>query len=282
MITLKKKEPSWISYIKNRIKKKKNFLGFISGPTGSGKSWAGLSICLMLDPTFGPDRIVTNMRQLMKLINSGKLKGVGKAILWDECGVDASNKTWQSLTNRLINFLLQTFRHKQFVLMFTAPYLDFVDSTTRKMFHAELSTVSIDFKKKTTKLKPQLIQYNSRTKKFYYKYLRIRTENKRRLRLERWSVPKPPEWLITAYEQIKERFTDDLNISIEKQLDELENKKTIERKPLTKLQQQAMSLMGKYNDVNKVAKEMGVSVKTVYFHIAMAKKKNYKIEVLGE
>ena len=33
------KIPRWVVYIKGRIKKNKNFLGFISGPTGIGKSY---------------------------------------------------------------------------------------------------------------------------------------------------------------------------------------------------------------------------------------------------
>ena len=276
-----KTEPYWVSYIKGRILKHKNFLGMISGPTGSGKSWAGLSICSMVDSTFGPDRIITSMKQLMKLINSGKLKK-GSAILWDEAGIDIDAKSWQSLTNKLINSLLQTFRHQQFILLFTAPYMDFIDAGTRKLFHAEFSVLSIDYTKKKTKIRPQLIQYNSRFKKFYYKYLRVTKPPRGVVKINKWNVPKPSNWLISEYEAIKSNFTTELNISIEKQLDSIEKGKITEKKPLTGIQKRVLTLMAKYDDVEKVAKELGLTERTIYFHISQARKKNYKIEVLGD
>ncbi len=276
-----REEPYWVTYIKNRIAKKKNFLGFISGATGSGKSWSGLSICYMVDPTFGSERIITSMRQLMKLINSGKLKS-GNAILWDEAGVDISSKSWQSLTNKLVNFLMQTFRHKRFILIFTSPYLDFIDASTRKLFHAEFQTVKIDYENKKTKLKPFLIQYNGRRRKFYYKYLRIRTIRKTIAPLKYWNVSKPPKWLIESYSQIKIRFTDRLNADIEKQLDDLEeNTKKPDKMPLTDLQKEVMTLMAKYNNISKVAVELGLTQRTIYFHISQSNKKKWKIDDFG-
>lgn len=274
-----KKEPYWVSYIKGRVAKRKNFLALITGATGSGKSWAGLSICSMVDSSFCPERIVTSMKQLIKLINTKKLKK-GSAILWDEAGIDIDAKTWQSLTNRLINSLLQTFRHQQLLLIFTAPFMDFIDAGTRKLFHAEFSTISIDYVKKTTKLRPQLIQYNGRFKKFYYKYLRVTKPPRGVVKINKWNVPKPYSWLIDEYEIIKTDFTTKLNISIEKQLDSIEKGKITERKPLTELQAKVLTLMKQYNDVEQVAKELGINSKTVYFHISQARKKNYKIEVL--
>jgi ABC-type dipeptide/oligopeptide/nickel transport system ATPase component len=274
----KRKNPFWINYIKNRIKNKKNFLGFISGATGSGKSWTGLSICNMLDPSFTPERIITNMKQLMKLVNSDKLN-YGNAILWDEAGIDISSKSWQSLTNKLVNFLMQTFRHKRFILIFTSPYMDFVDASTRKLFHAEFQMERINQEECVAKVKPFIIQYNGRTRKFYYKYLRARTKQRGIVPIKMWTIPKPPNWLIEEYEQIKTSFTSKLNQDIEKQLEELETKgkKDVKRK-LTDLQKQVLELMAKFNDTKKVSKELGLTERTVYFHINQARKKNWDIK----
>ena len=270
-----RKEPLWISYIKRRIENKKNFLGFIGGPTGAGKSWAGLSICNMVDPTFNPERIVTSMRQLIKLVNSDKLKE-GSAILWDEAGIDISNKSWQSLTNKAINFLMQTFRHKRFILIFTSPYLDFIDAGTRKLFHAEFLMSSIDYVNEKSKLKPYLIQYNSRARKFYYKYLRVKGKMGV-APVKIWNIPKPPQWLIDAYEEIKGKFTSDLNQDLERQLDEVEfKKKSNEKRTLTEQQEKVLTLMAKYDNIPQVAEELGITTRNVYFHLAQAGKKGYK------
>ena len=153
----KPKEKFWVSYIKSRIKNNKNFLGFISGPTGSGKSWASLSIGEQLDPKFCIDRVVFSARDLMTLINSGTLKR-GSVIIFEESGVEFNNKSWASRTNKVINYLLQTFRHKGFILIMNSPYMDFLDSGMRKLFHAELGTISINKKTGRCKLKPQLLQ----------------------------------------------------------------------------------------------------------------------------
>jgi hypothetical protein len=271
-------EPFWVRYIKNRIEQKKNCLIFIGGPTGSGKSWSGLSICYMVDKNFGPHRIVTSMKQLMKLINSGNLTS-GDAILWDEAGIDISSKSWQSLTNKMVNFLLQTFRHKRFILVFTSPYLDFIDASTRKLFHAEFLTSSIDYDKECVKLKPYLIQYNGRARKFYYKYLRVKTLVRGVAPIKYWNVPKPPKWLIEEYEQIKTKFTTNLNKDIENQLNKIDEKKEVGgKKPLTDTQRRVLELMGSFNDVRKVSKELGYSERTIYFHISQARKKNWDIK----
>lgn len=277
MITkLKNKgDPYWIKYINGRIARKQNFLGFIGGPTGSGKSWTGLSICEMGDPEFGPERIITDMKSLMNLINSGKLHN-GSYILWDEAGIDISSKNWQALTNKLINFLMQTFRHQRLVLIFTSPYLDFIDASTRKLFHAEFTTDKIKYKENKCRIKPQLIQYNPKYRKFYYKYLRVKVPGRGAVPLKYWSVPKPSKWLIDEYEKIKKSFTSKLNKDIEKQLDDLEKAKNPDyRKPLTPLQKKSITLMAKYDDIKKVAKEIGISVKTAYFHVSVAHKKGY-------
>ena len=220
MVMQKPKEKSWIRYIKSRIANNKNFLGFVGGPTGSGKSWCSLRIGEELDPEFNIDRVVFNGVELMTLINSGKL-GSGSVIVFEEAGVEMSAKNWQSIVNKMLNYLIQTFRHKRFILIFNSPYMDFVDASTRKLFHAEMTTVSIDKKKSQVKLKPQLSQYNSKYKKFYWKYLRVVTKDGV-LPVRIWSVDRPSELLLKQYEQKKTEFTSKLNKNI---LEELKNHK---------------------------------------------------------
>jgi DNA-binding CsgD family transcriptional regulator len=272
---MKNKKPFWIKYVHNRIKKNKNFLGFIGGPTGSGKSYSALSMCEIGDPTFNPERIITSMKELMFLIDSGKLKH-GSWVLWDEAGIDISSKNWQQLTNKLINYLMQTFRHLNLVLIFTSPYLDFIDASTRKLFHAEFFTESINRKQKTCKLKPLLIQYNSRNRKFYYKYLRVSVKGRGTMPLKAWNIPKPSRDLIIEYEKIKSKFTRKLNKDILKQLEEQDIKNSPNyRQPLTPLQKNAITLMAKHKDILKVSEEMGLAKKTIYFHLGQAHKKGY-------
>lgn len=275
-------EPSWIRYIKNRILRKKNFLALVSGQTGSGKSWSCLSMALMLDKSFNIDRVVFGLRPLMKLINSGEKFNAGTLFIWEEFQESGGNRNWQSLTNKLLNSLLSTFRHKRFILLINAPYSDFIDSQSRKLLHAEMEVTGIDYEKQKTILKPMIIQYNSRRKQFYYKYLRVKTKLGVSP-ITKWGLPKPPKWLVEQYEAKKEEFTTKLNKDIEKQLDELENKKKgKEKKPLTDKQQLVLDLMNKYNNIEKVAQEIGITERTAFFHIAQAQKKGYTYEKVSE
>lgn len=216
------KKYSMVKYIHRRIKNNKNFLVTITGPTGSGKSWTGLSIAELLDPEFTVDRVIFKGKELMRLINNGNLKP-GSVILWDEAGIDLSNRNWQSVTNKMLNALLQTFRSRNFILIFTVPFSDFVDASSRKLFHADFETQRINKALQEVVIKPKLLQYNPNLKKWYRKYLKV-SSNGKTIKIKRWGVPKPSDELIKVYEQKKILFTSGLNADIGKQLEKLEGK----------------------------------------------------------
>lgn len=274
IVVTEKKEPYWITYIRRRITNKKNFLCLLYGPTGSGKSWTGLSIAHQLNPDFNPKRIIFGLKGLMELINSGENFPAGTCFLWDEFQVGASNRDWQSLANKLLNQLLSTFRHKNYILLITCPYADFLDSHARKLLHAEFEITGIDYNEGKTKVKPMLLQYNSRMRKWYYKYLRVAT-GKGASPVKLWRVGKAPAWLIDEYELKKTGFTAKLNKSIEEQLDKIEQKVNPKKKDLTAKQRNVLEQMSIHNDIDKVAHELGISTNSVYFHISQARKKGY-------
>jgi hypothetical protein len=221
----KKKKAAWIRYIHRRISLNKNFLGMCSGKTGSGKSYSILRICEELNDDFSVDRVVFRAKDLMKIVNDPKYKDrKGVAILWDEAGIDLNNKNWQSRINKVLNYLIQTFRHRNFILFFTSPHSDFIDSATRKMFHAQFETLSIDKNKKVVILKPLQIDYNAEMKKYYRKYL-IAKEGK----IMRWEIPMPSDSLIEAYEKKKNEFTALLNKDILDELTESEPELVVEQ-----------------------------------------------------
>jgi hypothetical protein len=187
----------------------------------SGKSWTTLSIAQLIDPTFNISRVIFRGRDLMKLINEGSLKP-GSVIVWDEAGIDLSNRNWQSVTNKMLNALLQTFRHKNFILFFTVPFNDFIDSASKKLFHGDFETQKIDKQTQCVIIKPKLLQYNANMGKWYRKYLRAFDDDGSLKKISRWAVPRPSEEMVNAYEEAKGKFTKDLNKSIGHELDELE------------------------------------------------------------
>lgn len=269
---------SIVRYIHQRIhKRNKNFICAITGPTGSGKSWTGLSIAEMLDPEFNVDRVVFKAEELMKLVNSGSLKS-GSVILWDEAGIDLSNRNWQSMMNKMLNFLLQTFRHKNFILLFTVPYSDFLDKASRKLLHGEFETQGINNTYNTTNLKPKLLQYNANMGKWYAKYLVTKKEGNGKIKVKRWKVPKPTDELINSYEKKKTAFTNSLNFDIEAAI----RKQAEEKAPTKKLgetQEKVLALWKKGIFIQKeIAKELGVSQATISQSVEGLRKKGYFVE----
>lgn len=250
-----------------------------TGQTGSGKSWSNLAICEAIDPTFNINRVVFRGKELMDLINSGKLPDRrGNTFLFDEAGIDMSARSWQSVTNKMLNFLLQTFRHKCFILLFTTPYEDFVDSATRKLFHAEFRTQGIDFNRDCVRLRPKLLQYNPEMKKFYKKYLRVVTPNGVRP-LEIWRVFKPSEKLVKEYEEKKTKFTTELNINIGRQLHKVYNKQvTFNTKPLTARQEVILELKNKGMTDEKIGEELGISRQLVNYNVNWIRNKGIDLE----
>ena len=218
-------EDSWITFIKKRINNNLNFLAIAEGETGIGKSWSMMSIAHSIDPTFEASQVVFSFKGVMELLNSEDfMKKKWKIIVFDESQTDISNRAWQSLTNKLMNFLLSTFRHRNVILLFTSPYSDFLDSQTMKLMHCKFEVRGHSRKTQLTQIRPKILQYNSTLKKFYYHSLHV-IKDKKVHKLVFWNVRKPPEHLIEPYEKAKLEFTTKLNKEILADLQNVSQKK---------------------------------------------------------
>jgi len=273
----KEGESSWISWIKKRINNNLNFLAIAEGPTGVGKSWAMLSIAHQIDPEFESRQVAFSFKQVMQIINSDWFKKKKwKIIIFDEAQTDMGNRQWQSLTNKLVNFLLSTFRHQNIILLFTSPYSDFIDSQAMKLIHCKLEIRSHDRKTNKTTIRPKLLQYNSNMKKFYYHSLHVIKDGFPE-KMMIWKVDKPPKHLIDPYEKDKTAFTSELNKSIMNELNGMDRAKQgiDSRKPLTDKQRIIFDLWIKLKQGQLVAKELGLSGSSVSDQLILARKKGY-------
>jgi len=275
---------TWIRYFLLRIKKNKNNLVVVTGATGSGKSFSAMAICELISQSnnipFEIDNVVFGLLPLMKLINSGKLKK-GSCIIFDEPQISISAREFQSKANRIFNYLVSTFRHKNFNLFFCTPYEDLLDKSARKLFHAKLECISIDLKTQQVVLRPVILNYNAHLQKFYGEFLKVRYKpvgvNRHvTKKIEEWCVPKPSIELINAYEKKKTDFTSNLNKVLQKDLEAYEQKHQPKEKKEVKLtanQQTAVSLMTSLKNASKVAEIMGKETKQIYVLLRDAKEK---------
>lgn len=110
---------------------KKNFLMCITGDPGEGKSLTACKIGEKLDPHFSMDKVAYTGREFMNAV--GGVRRTGEVIVWDEAGVGLPAREWSSISNRAINYVIQTFRKDHGCVIFVTPDLSFIDVQARKL-----------------------------------------------------------------------------------------------------------------------------------------------------
>jgi len=199
----------WPIYIRNRVRfKKKNFLGFFSGETGSGKSWSSLSVAddTDLKGEFNEEKMYFSIEKFVKDVKDKKLKR-GNSCVVEEVGTEANSREWRSINNKAIFYLTQTFRKRGIITYFNAPSWSFFDSGTRKLLHAVFSTEKVDMENSECVVRALRLQYNDLMDKIYWHHLRIAT-GQGSVPIAMWKIPKPRKALIIPYEKMKDEFMD--------------------------------------------------------------------------
>jgi len=197
----------WVKYIRDRIKKNQNFMGCFIGQTGTGKSYSCISLAeLIQDGFIDNDNVFFKATDFLKRLMLGNLPK-GTVLVWDEAGKDLNSKNWQAKANRVVSVVFQIFRRENIIVLFTLPYFSFLDPDARKLVHATFETQGIDRNNKETTLKPLLIQVNQDTGKMYKKFLRVFSEEKGLIPVQRIRLPMPNEEFLKEYEKRKEEFS---------------------------------------------------------------------------
>jgi len=143
------------------------------GPTGSGKSYSALRLAELVDPEFVLAHLAFSAENFLDLVNEPDLKP-GSVIVWDEAGLGMPAREWQSVFNRSVGYVLQSFRFKRIALFMTVPDQAFIDAQARALFHYYFECVSIDRAFSRVIAKPFITEHSPRFGKDYMKYPRIR------------------------------------------------------------------------------------------------------------
>lgn len=210
---------TFLDSIKRRVHSlNDNWMAIVCGRTGSGKSYFALKLGELLDPEFNINRICFSIREFMKLINSENLK-TGSVVLFDEAGVGIGARDWFTIQNKMFMNVLETFRYRNYIIIFTTPNLGFIDIKARTLFHTYFETLSINRKEGTVRCKLHNIQTNPKSGKSYFKYPKTQLTSLRVMK-----VGKPSRKLINAYEKKKKVFGKKLYTDVEALLNKIENK----------------------------------------------------------
>lgn len=276
LILMKDKKPVLVHWLYDRVMLKNlNALVCFTGNPGSGKSYGAIRLAELTAKKngveFNVDHIVFTPREFMNMINGGELKK-GSILILDEAGVAINSRKWQSAINLMMNYVIQTFRHKNYIIIMCVPYFDFIDTAIRKMFHMFFEMTRIDFSKKVSWSRPKIIQVNQRTGHAYYKWLRYKTSGEQPMALDMAGFRLPSKELLKDYEKKKSEYTAKLNKGLEKDLDVGDS----EPKELTDIQKRILKLR---NDYGLNEEEIGVIMKvtqpTVCSHLKACKNKGF-------
>jgi DNA polymerase III delta prime subunit len=274
-----------VKYIKDRIyNKNKNFLMLFVGPTGSGKSLAALRLAESIDPSFNINRccfkakeFLLTIKKYQKIAENNPEDVTGKVVLWDELGVEHDVKRFMTVSNRVVNYIFQTSRYLNLVILMTVPLLTFVDSSTRKLTHCIGEVKGINMRKKTSSVAIKMLQSNPITGKEYAKYLRYRKGNRQfKLRTMHFKLPSPE--LRDTYERKRQGFTDWLYQDNIERLERKEQKDTGVKKPLTELQTKILALWNQgITNQTEIGKRLGKMQQQISDNIQFMRNKGYNL-----
>lgn len=216
MIFLLKKDkfitPLYQAIYDRIYKRKQNTLIVIVGGVGTGKSLLALRIGKELDPTFTEEtlkeRVVISPEQFLELVvnKKDKLK-TGSVIIIDEAGTQLGSRDWYTVNNRVISYVLQTFRYQRLIVIFTLPNMSFLDVHARRMFDFYIETLKIDFSNNQTIAKVYGLSYDKmKPDKPYKKAFRVRDEKGRKTKVSRFRFPKVNAKMVNVYEKYAQTF----------------------------------------------------------------------------
>lgn len=269
------------------LEKNQNALVAITGGTGSGKTYWGLSACEnyytnVLKKPFPIENVVFSPLQLVQRLRYFEENNLeGELILPDEWGVNNSSHDWQSKTQKLLGYVMQSFRSMNVGLIFTLPVLTMLNKSTRLLLHAHFITAGIDYNFKRAKVKPLMHQLNQTSGKSFWKYPKIVIGRVRR-KIQRLEVSLPSKELIEAYEIKKKRFVAGGIMTLEDELQKEFDKKykREERPALTPKQLQAFKLLEEGMTEKDIAIKLGKAPSTIWQRLELARKKGYVVPLV--
>lgn len=198
-------------------KDNRNALIVVEGPPGTGKSYWCLKVAQYMDPGFFENpkitvqdlstRIIFKPSDFVKVLSDHGERNTlykGAVLIVEEGGVQADHRKWYSFNNMVYNYIFQTFRFMNLIVILNVPVIDYVDSDAQKLFNYHVKTLRIT-SENMNKVEIFQPQYNSIMKRIYRKHLRYKVNNQW-IKFRTWSFPKASARLLHEYEKMHTSF----------------------------------------------------------------------------
>jgi nucleoside-triphosphatase THEP1 len=181
-----------------------NALICVQGETGSGKSYLSLSLAEQLDPKFSIERVCFSYKEFMELVQVGRFEK-GSVIVIDEAGALLFSRNFNTIINKTIAIILQTFRQDNLIVFFNVPSIKFVDKVARSLFHYYIEPVGINREENICYAKIKRV-FNVQTQEDALTIFPRYIEDDEVKIVSTINVRKPTAVLVHAYEQKKREY----------------------------------------------------------------------------
>lgn len=208
-----------VKHILNRIRKGLGVNALIVGPPGIGKSYVCLRIAERIYNDLHQEKMDANKHVVYDLPSAFKfVRNVarpGEPLVIEEVSVIASSRRSMALENVSLNYLLDTVRKKQVILLMNAPHIKAIDKHIQRMSHLLIECLRINKKFMFSTVKAFSLTNSQDTGKVY----KHRFGNNGRDIHRSYYYP-PSDYIIKEYEQTKNQFMEKLYDSLEKKTGE--------------------------------------------------------------
>lgn len=198
-----------------------HFMGVVVGREGSGKSWTGIKLAEVCDPTFEAWRVMFDPSEFLKQLQEWKANNEtkGKMVVIDEAGVGVGVRSWYEKDQILLNQVLQLIRSENMGVIFTLPRLEELDSQTEGRLHAFMEMMQIKRGDWVKMAYFDNIPTRRGENEIYHKYPEITIDGWER-KIERLKLTPPSQEIVEKYEQRKTEFQ---NQQYQNAIDEMED-----------------------------------------------------------
>lgn len=184
-----------------------HFMCVIVGREGSGKSYTGIKLAEITDPTFTADRVMFDPVNFLKDLQQWKEDNEtrGKQVVIDEAGVGVGVRTWYDKDQIRLNQVLQIIRDENMGVIFTLPRLEELDSQTKGRLHAFIEMTE---KNEGEWVKAKWLDWDPTRdgrNKIYREYPQHQVNGVKQT-IKRLCLSPPSEDIIEAYEARKTKF----------------------------------------------------------------------------
>lgn len=225
-------------------KKNKNAMVVFVGDPGSGKSYAAISTACAVDPNFSVEKIVYTPKDFLKALDNARR---GDIIIWDEAGVGIPAREWNTIQNKVISYVLQTFRFQNIGVFFTTPGSALLDKIARILIHYQVKVLGYNKETRDAVSVVYQREYDPVRDTLEWKKWQV-DEDGKVIDPNPVFVPYPPEGIVKEYEKTSREYKQKVR---EEAISAIENYEKgvssgIDGRTLRKLQNQADVLKRAY------------------------------------